>query len=132
MEIEDLDLEVQSGEIFGVFTLIIGVLLACCVPLLFYLLRSDFIELESENPEILSSIAPFLSVLLFGIALICLVYAFVSIISGKRLLQYENSGRIGTMVIAALNLLNFPFGTIFAIAALYVLSQPDVEQLYTN
>jgi hypothetical protein len=60
------------------------------------------------------------------------VYAFVSIISGKHLLQYENSGRIGTMVIAALNLFNFPFGTVFAIAALYVLSQPEVEQLYTK
>ncbi|MFX0206209.1 MAG: zinc ribbon domain-containing protein [Candidatus Hodarchaeota archaeon] len=118
--------------VFGVFALIIGLLLTCCVPLLFYVLRSDFIEFETENPEILSRIAPFLSVVLFGIALICLIYAFVSIISGKRLLQYENSGRIGTMVIAALNLFNFPFGTIFGLAALYILSQSEVEQLYTK
>jgi hypothetical protein len=61
-----------------------------------------------------------------------LIYAFVSIISGNRLIQYENSGRIGFMVIAALNLFNFPFGTIFAIAALNILSQPEVEQLYTK
>jgi hypothetical protein len=49
-----------------------------------------------------------------------------------NLLQYLNSGRIGTMVIAALNLFNFPFGTIFGIVALYVLFQPEVEQLYTK
>jgi hypothetical protein len=36
------------------------------------------------------------------------------------------------MVIAALNLFNVPFGTIFGIAALYVLSQSEVEQLYTK
>ena len=118
--------------VFGVFALLIGLLLTVCVPLLFYILRSDVIEFETENPEILTRIAPFLSVVLFVIALVCLAYAFVSIISGKRLLQYENSGRIGTMVIAALNLFNFPFGTIFAIAALYVLSQSEVEQLYTK
>ncbi|MFX0152604.1 MAG: hypothetical protein ACFFAJ_17605 [Candidatus Hodarchaeota archaeon] len=85
--------------------------------------------METENsvpPELI----PFLAVLLGGIGVICFVYAFVSILSGKKLLQYENSGRIGTMVIAALNLLNFPFGTVFAIEALVVLSRPEVEQLY--
>lgn len=39
---------------------------------------------------------------------------------------------IGTMVIATLNLFNFPFGTVFGIATLYILSQPEVEQLYTK
>jgi hypothetical protein len=36
------------------------------------------------------------------------------------------------MVIAALNLLNFPFGTLFALVALFVLTRPEVEQLYTK
>ncbi|MFX0125260.1 MAG: zinc ribbon domain-containing protein [Candidatus Hodarchaeota archaeon] len=118
--------------VFGVFALLIGLLLTCLVPLIYYLLRSEAVEFEVENPELFYKIVPFISVVLFVVALICLLYAFVSIISGKRLLQYQNSGRIGTMVIAALNLFNFPFGTIFAIAALYVLSQPEVEQLYTR
>ena len=77
-------------------------------------------------------IAPFLSVLVFSIAVLCFVYAFVSIISGKRLLQYESSGRIGTMVIGTLNLFNFRFGTYFGVAALYILTQPEVERLYTK
>jgi hypothetical protein len=123
---------------FGIFALIIGLVLACLSPLIYYVLSSEAIDFSAmdaemiDNPALLQKLLPFVSVLIFIIALICLLYAFVSIISGKRLLQYENSGRIGTMVIAALNLFNFPFGTIFAIAALYVLSQPEVEQLYTQ
>ena len=118
--------------VFGVFALFIGLLLTFLAPLLYYLIQYEAVEIEFENPTLIPQIAPIISVLLFGIALVCLVYAFVSILSGKRLLQYKNSGRIGTMVIGALNLFNFPFGTVFGLAALYVLSQPEVEQLYTK
>ncbi|MFW9779806.1 MAG: hypothetical protein ACFFE8_13205 [Candidatus Heimdallarchaeota archaeon] len=117
--------------VFGVFALLIGMALLALAPLFNVLLRSGLIE-EPETQVILMKIAPFLAVILFGVALVCLVYAFASIISGKRLMKYENSGRIGTMVIGALNLINLPFGTIFGIAALYLLSQPEVEQLYTQ
>lgn len=118
--------------VFGVFALLIGLLMAAVVPLIYYLLRTEAIEFEMENPELFYKIIPLISVIIFGIALLCFVYAFVCIISGRRLLRYENSGRIGTMVIAALNLLNFPFGTIFGIAALYILSQPEVVGLYSR
>ena len=123
--------------VFGIFALLIGLALTCIVPLIYYLLSSEAIDfnamdVEIDNPVLFHKLLPFVSVVVFIIALVFFVYAFVSIISGKRLLQYQNSGRIGTMVIAALNLLNFPFGTIFAVAALYVLSRPEVEQLYTR
>ena len=60
-------------------------------------------------------------------------WATVLVDRGKRVdVQYKNSGRIGTMVIGTLNLDNVPFGTLFWIAALYFLSQPEVEQLYTK
>lgn len=123
--------------VFGIFALLIGLALVCIVPLIYYVLSTEAIDfrsmdIEIDNPALFHKILPFVSVVVFIVALVFLIYAFVSIISGKRLLQYENSGRIGTMVIAALNLLNFPFGTIFAVAALYVLSQSEVEQLYTR
>jgi hypothetical protein len=114
--------------VFGIFALLIGLVLLLVVPLLNYALQFD--TENSIPPELMPELMPFLAVLLGGIAVICFVYAFISILSGKKLLQYENSGRIGTMVIAALNILNFPFGTVFAIAALYILSRPEVEQLY--
>jgi exosortase/archaeosortase len=121
----------KSCIVFGVFALLIGLLLAAVVPLLFYLIRSDVLEFDTDMSMLLR-IAPFISVILFVIALLFLLYAFVSILSGKRLLQYNNSGRVGSMVIGSLNLLNFPFGTIFCIASLYILSQPEVVQLYSN
>ncbi|MFX0174024.1 MAG: hypothetical protein ACFE9L_19230 [Candidatus Hodarchaeota archaeon] len=114
--------------VFGIFALLIGFVLLLVVPLLNYALQFD-IE-NSVPPELIPELMPFLAVLFGGIAVICFVYAFVSILSGKKMLQYDNSGRIGTMVIAALNLLNFPFGTVFGLAALVVLSRPEVEQLY--
>ncbi|MFX0052932.1 MAG: hypothetical protein ACFE8U_16775 [Candidatus Hermodarchaeota archaeon] len=110
--------------VFGIFALLIGLVLLLVVPLLNYALQFD--TENSVPPELI----PFLAMLLGGIAVICFVYAFVSILCGKKLLQYENSGRIGAMVIATLNLVNFPFGTVFALAALVVLSRPEVEQLY--
>ncbi|MHA2246674.1 MAG: hypothetical protein ACXADY_17155 [Candidatus Hodarchaeales archaeon] len=67
-----------------------GLLLSALVPLLYYLIQYDSIDFESP---MFPRIAPFLSVLFFSIAVLCFVYAFVSIISGKRLLQYQNSGR---------------------------------------
>jgi hypothetical protein len=36
------------------------------------------------------------------------------------------------MVIAAINVFNFPIGTIFGLFALYVLSRPEVEELFSN
>ncbi|MHA2244905.1 MAG: zinc-ribbon domain-containing protein [Candidatus Hodarchaeales archaeon] len=101
--------------VFGIFALLIGFLIAAVVPLIYYLIQSDVIEFETDS-SMLPRIVPFISVILFGVALLILVYAFVSILSGKRLLQYKNSGRVGTMVIGALNLLNFPFGTIFLVS----------------
>jgi hypothetical protein len=74
--------------------------------------------------------AAFIGILAFMLAILLLIYAIGAIVSGRRLLQYENSGRIGTMIIGAISLISFPLGTIFGIAALYILSKPEVEQLF--
>lgn len=116
--------------VFGIMALFAGLFVTFFVPFLFYVLRD---EISAEVGEYTSvNVIALVSVLVFGIGLLLFVYAFASIISGRKLLQHKNSGRIGTMVIGALSLFNFPFGTFFGLAALYVLSQPEVEQLYTK
>ena len=110
--------------VFGIITLFGALLVTVVVPLVFYGLRY-----ANDVPPYLLR---FVIVLIFGIALLLYIFAFACIISGRKLLQYKNSGRIGTMIIGALNLFNVPIGTIFGIAALYVLSQPDVIDLYTK
>ena len=67
--------------VFGIFALFIGLILVLVVPLLEYALQYE--PEASVPPEVL----PFLSTLLVGIAVVCFVYAFVSILSGKRLMQ---------------------------------------------
>ncbi|MFW9916120.1 MAG: hypothetical protein ACFFGZ_10990 [Candidatus Thorarchaeota archaeon] len=76
--------------------------------------------------------AAFVGILAFILAILLFIYAIGAIVSGRRLLQYENSGRIGTMIIGAISLISFPLGTIFGIAALYILSRPEVEQLFSQ
>ncbi len=67
--------------VFGVFALVIGLLLTALVPLFYYLIQYDAIEFDSP---MLPRIAPFLSVLFFSLALLCFVYVFVSIISASN------------------------------------------------
>jgi uncharacterized membrane protein YphA (DoxX/SURF4 family) len=76
--------------------------------------------------------AAFIGILAIMLAILLFIYAIGAIVSGRRLLQYENSGRIGTMIIGAISLISFPLGTIFGIAALYILSRPEVEQLFSQ
>jgi hypothetical protein len=83
---------------------------------------------QSPNEDF---VAGFVFILIFGLAFLFLVYGIVAIVSGKRLMEYKKSGRTGTMVISALNLFNIPIGTIFGVFALYVLTKPEAEQLFT-
>ncbi len=111
--------------VFGVIALFGALLMTIIVPLVVYSLSDS----DYSSPTYL---IPVVSVLIFGVAVMFYILAFACIISGSKLMQYKNSGRVGTMVIGALNLFNVPFGTIFGLAALYVLAQPEVIDLYTK
>ncbi|MFX0016496.1 MAG: hypothetical protein ACFFB2_15850 [Promethearchaeota archaeon] len=86
----------------------------------------------SEEGSILSSTSTvsFLAVLIGLIALMFLLFSLAAILSGIKLMQYRNSGRIGTMIIGAFSLFIIPVGTIFGAAALYILTKPEVEPLF--
>ncbi|OLS24929.1 MAG: hypothetical protein HeimC3_18050 [Candidatus Heimdallarchaeota archaeon LC_3] len=60
------------------------------------------------------------------------IYGILSIIFGVSLYKFKSFGRIGTMVNAALGILNVPIGTIFGVTALYVLTRPETEVLFAN
>ncbi|UCG02660.1 MAG: hypothetical protein JSW11_01455 [Candidatus Heimdallarchaeota archaeon] len=59
-----------------------------------------------------------------------LIFGIAQIVYGRRLLQYKSSGRIGTIVAGVLHLLNVPFGTAFGLAALFILTRPEVIDLF--
>lgn len=76
------------------------------------------------------TVATFLAVFIGFIAIIFVIFSLAAILSGIKLIQYRNSGRIGTMIIAAFSLFVIPVGTIFGVAALYILTKPEVEPLF--
>lgn len=110
--------------VFGIFALFVGMLMI--------LLSSVIDELLAQESDIPAGLNEFVGTLLVFIAIVFLTYAVTSIVFGVGLFRYKNYGRVGTMVIGALNILNFPFGTIFGLATLYVLTLPEVEQLFTR
>ncbi|MFW9929092.1 MAG: zinc-ribbon domain-containing protein [Candidatus Thorarchaeota archaeon] len=66
------------------------------------------------------------------IAVVLTLYGILCIIFGFGLLKYKSYGRIGTMMNAALALFSVPIGTIFGIAALYVLTRNETDELFKN
>lgn len=114
------------GLIGGIFLVLIGVFAAILIS------EGGMDSMDSigsmDSPE---TIGVFVGVLLIIIALMVFAWAIGSLVSGMKLMQYRNSGRVGTMVIGALSLILFPFGTVFGLAVLYILTKPEVEQLFS-
>ncbi len=125
-------------QIIGTVEIVLGII-GSIVSILFFTLtvflsillsRGDlaFDTTDSLDPTF---IAPFLGVFLGVIALFGLIFSIAAILSGIKLMQYKNSGRIGTMIIGAFSLFVIPVGTIFGVAALYLLTKPEVEPLFS-
>lgn len=95
-------------------------------------LVSEGVFQSSEKSSLLTSEAmvSFLAVFIGLVALLFIIFSFAAILSGIKLMQYKNSGRIGTMIIGAFSLFIIPVGTIFGIAALYLLTKPEVFPLF--
>ncbi len=113
--------------IIGMIVSFVGLIVTVSISVL---LSSGGIPLEPSDSLDPAIIAPFLGVILGVIAIIGVSFSVVAIISGIKLMQYKNSGRIGTMIIGAFSLFVVPVGTIFGVAALYLLTKPEVEPLF--
>lgn len=113
--------------VFGIMGLVGGLFMVVIIIYLPDLLSLADTSSQIPNPTVLEGL---LRTILITFASILLVYALASILIGIKLMQYKNSGRIGTLVLGALNLFFIPIGTIFGIAALYMLTRPEVEPLF--
>ncbi|MHA2370987.1 MAG: hypothetical protein ACXADX_19400 [Candidatus Hodarchaeales archaeon] len=128
-------------QIIGIVEIVGGVL--ALIGGLFLGLFAIFIpDIMSSTPESPTTTGPesttmdfpaeeFVMIMFFMLAVLLFIYAGASIAFGKQLLEYRKSGRTGTMIIGAISLINIPLGTIFGIAALYILSKPEVEELFS-
>jgi len=123
-------------QIIGIVEIVLGIfglVGAGLIGFLAYILPRvmELEEVQTDIPEpIKSELFDFLWMFLLLIAVLLVIYAIASIWFGIRLLQYKNSGRIGTMIIGALSIINIPLGTAFGLAALYILTKPEAEALF--
>ena len=96
-----------------------------------FLLNNPEILLEGGQgspppPEVISVIAP----AAFVIGVLILLFAVPSIAAGVGLLRYRSWGRVLTIVLSVLRLLEFPFGTATAIYSFWVLLSRDGKNFY--
>ena len=126
--------------IFGVFALFIAGILGLVAALMPMILSEGtmgsmpdlFGEMSSVHSSSLENsygIALLVMLILGFVALFILIYGILAIVNGRRLMNYQKNGHSGSILISVLSLLAMPFGTIFGIFSLYVLTRPEVDQI---
>ena len=74
--------------------------------------------------------APIIGVTGTALAAIVLVFSLPSVIAGWGLLTFKPWARILGIVLCALNLINFPFGTILGAYGLWVLLHAETQRMF--
>ncbi|HPT24977.1 MAG TPA: hypothetical protein PLZ95_01075 [Bryobacteraceae bacterium] len=74
----------------------------------------------------------FLQLAAFVITAVILVMSLPCLILGYGLMNLRPWARILGLVLSALNLLHFPFGTAVALYAFWVLLKPETEAMFKN
>jgi hypothetical protein len=84
----------------------------------------------AAEPEDAAIALPILGITGIALSGFFLAIALPGLIAGYGLLKRANWARILGIVLSALNLLNFPFGTILGVYGLFVLLHKDTERLF--
>jgi hypothetical protein len=105
--------------VLGIFGAIIGAVV------LFILLGSGLISRDREAMSILALVGTFF-------ALIMSIISLPGIITGVGLLNTRPWARVFALILALLNLMNFPLGTILAIYTFVSLLSTDAAELFSQ
>ena len=106
---------------FGLLFLVIGFIIV---------LFGAFVTDDTFKNELSHLFVEYIQIVVIIIGLLIFIFGFLSVFFGFKLFQLQQLGRIGTMVICAINLINIPFGTIFGVLSLYVLVKPETIELF--
>lgn len=85
---------------------------------------------SSASPEDAAVALPIIGVAGTALVVFLLVVSLPGIITGIGLLKFQPWARIVGIVLAALNLISFPFGTAVGIYGLWVLLNKETEALF--
>ena len=114
----------QHVKILGILHLVfsaIGILVA--VLIFFGAVGGGLLSGDAAGALIASSVG-------LVVALIVLVFVLPGLIAGYGLLKYKSWARILAIVLGALNILNFPFGTALGAYTIWALTRPEVQRAF--
>lgn len=113
-------------KVIAILAIVFGILEALLGIVLFFVIAgAGVVSGEGEAMFVTGTIALFVGGLL-------LILGVPSIVAGMGLLRHRNWARILMLVIAALTLLNFPFGTALGIYAFWVLMNDRTAPLFAT
>jgi hypothetical protein len=87
---------------------------------------------QTAPPEDAAVALPIIGVAGTALVVFLLVLSLPGIITGIGLLKFQPWSRIVGIVLAAINLINIPFGTILGIYGLWVLLNKETEALFAR
>jgi hypothetical protein len=116
------------------FTTLIGLVLIFGGQLLQGLIRNSPNLFDHADPDIIPppEFVNLIGPVTFLIGVIFLVVSMPSIAAGVGLMRYRNWGRMLTLILSFLRLLEFPFGTVTAIYSFWVLLSHDGKNFFSE
>ena len=123
----------QQVSILGVLYIAFGVLgMVAAVGMLVLLGgAAGIVSMVSEQEPDAAVAVPILGVLAVVIFSVIAVLSIPGLVVGIGLVKFKSWARIGGLILSALNLLNFPFGTALGIYGLWVLLNKETEAAFT-
>ncbi len=123
----------QHVSILGVLYIAFGVLgMVTAVGMLaLFGGAAGIVSLVSEQEPDAAVAVPILGVLAVVLFTIIAVLSIPGLAVGIGLVKFQSWARIGGLILSALNLLNFPFGTALGCYGLWVLLNKETEAAFT-
>ena len=123
----------QHVSILGVLYIAFGVLGMVCAVAMLVLFggAAGIVSMVSEQEPDAAVAVPILAILAAALFSIIAVLSIPGLVVGIGLVKFKSWARIGALILSALNLLNFPFGTALGIYGLWVLLNKETEAAFT-
>ena len=130
IDISDKDVLIGYVQIVAAVEIALGFFISIIGGILILVGTTVTSILLPDNENVPIDFYNIIILIVFIIGILLVIFGILSVYFGTKLFQFQQMGRIGTMVISSLQLINVPFGTIFGVAALYLLVKREVIALF--
>ncbi|MGH9461398.1 MAG: hypothetical protein ACRD1X_09280 [Vicinamibacteria bacterium] len=122
----------QHVKVLGVLYIVLGALgiVAASLCLLIFGGAAGIVGIVAHHEPDARIAVPILGAIGVGVFLFLLVVSLPGIIAGYGLLRFRPWARILAIVLSALNLLNFPLGTLIGAYGLWIMLSAETEPLF--